>query len=564
MSQTKAQLVDNTKVTYTASGTGAAARTVDSKLGDTVSVKDFGAVGDGVADDTAAVNAAFTAVGATGQSLYVPAGIYLISNTITWAITNGFSVECAPGAIFKATVSVPVDAKLFLPTASSNSQRFIWRGGTIDGRLMPARSTGAPDLLYIAYQYITNVDIEGVTFICNDTRAGTAGDSCLFLAEGEDYRVVGNVFQGAVDAGVYISGNNGATLGRRALVSHNTFLECSEVGIITKRDFENHIFSNNFLKNCSSGIVLGGAADARTSAFKGVISNNVLTNCQTGISVRICSGITVTGNRVEDFGYSEAGVATGSTGIEIGGADHCTIVGNHIAIVSGVTPDANATGIRLRPRTELAVTYQSEYNLITSNTINGCPRGIIEDASSNYTLVGANLINNTTGSPLALTGVNSQFGITAANSVPYKIGFAGAPSLQVTGVSGAINYVGIAGSSGATVGIDSAGSSTDVNLAMIPKGAGVLLFGGGVGSESLRVSKGIASGNAIQVNGAAAASPPAFVSRGVDTDIDLLFTPKGTGLVRFGTLFATSDVPITGYIEIKDSGGTIRRLAVIS
>jgi len=41
-------------------GAGAVTRTVDSKLKDVVSVKDFGAVGDGVADDTAAVAAAIT------------------------------------------------------------------------------------------------------------------------------------------------------------------------------------------------------------------------------------------------------------------------------------------------------------------------------------------------------------------------------------------------------------------------------------------------------------------------------------------------------------------------
>jgi len=51
-------------------------RTVQDKLRDTYSAKDFGAVGDGIADDTTAIQAAV----ATGGVVYFPEGTYLMGN----------------------------------------------------------------------------------------------------------------------------------------------------------------------------------------------------------------------------------------------------------------------------------------------------------------------------------------------------------------------------------------------------------------------------------------------------------------------------------------------------
>lgn len=47
-------------------------------------------------------------------------------------------------------------------------------------------------------------------------------------------------------------------------------------------------------------------------------------------------------------------------------------------------------------------------------------------------------------------------------------------------------------------------------------------------------------------------------------DIDLILTPAGTGSVRFGTHSAIGAETLAGYITIKDSGGTSRKLAVVS
>lgn len=65
-------------VGFLQSGSGATARTVQAKLRDQVSVKDFGAVGDGVADDTAA----FTAALAAADVVFVPSGTYAVSQIV--------------------------------------------------------------------------------------------------------------------------------------------------------------------------------------------------------------------------------------------------------------------------------------------------------------------------------------------------------------------------------------------------------------------------------------------------------------------------------------------------
>ncbi len=61
--------------------TGGVTRAIADKLRDLVSVKDFGAVGDGVADDTLAIQAALT----HAKAVYVPPGTYRVTGTLTVA-----------------------------------------------------------------------------------------------------------------------------------------------------------------------------------------------------------------------------------------------------------------------------------------------------------------------------------------------------------------------------------------------------------------------------------------------------------------------------------------------
>jgi hypothetical protein len=94
--------------------------------------------------------------------------------------------------------------------------------------------------------------------------------------------------------------------------------------------------------------------------------------------------------------------------------------------------------------------------------------------------------------------------------------------------------------------------------------SGVLFSAVADNTNQFQINTTVSSANILAATSSVTGSPPSISASGSDTNIDIALFPKGTGLVRYGSHTATSDVPITGYIEIKDAAGNTRKLAVIA
>jgi len=84
----KAAVSDSSTVAYTPTGTGAVPSTVQTKLRESVTPEDFGAVGDGVTDDYTALANAYTAHIAQGVPLILLGKTYATGTGLVWASNN--------------------------------------------------------------------------------------------------------------------------------------------------------------------------------------------------------------------------------------------------------------------------------------------------------------------------------------------------------------------------------------------------------------------------------------------------------------------------------------------
>jgi hypothetical protein len=150
-------------------------------------------------------------------------------------------------------------------------------------------------------------------------------------------------------------------------------------------------------------------------------------------------------------------------------------------------------------------------------------------------------------------------------SVDLQFANSGVTQFAVGTTGSAVNYFRVNGApAGGGPQLRATGSDTNISVGYLTKGTGFHFFYSNVASPAVQFAingNQTSAVNYFTVTGANAGTSPQITATGSDTNIDLALITKGTGVVQYGT-YTAGVVAQTGYITIKDAGGTTRRLLV--
>lgn len=142
-------------VQYTPPFTSGVTETVEAKLAQYISVKDFGAVGDGVTDDTVAIQNALD----SASSIYFPEGIYVIKQSITVS-SNSYVFGCGAASVIKLQADNIIG---FTTGTTTSKQNIVIKDLLIDGGGQTTDIySGYKANIGITLNFVTNAKVDNV------------------------------------------------------------------------------------------------------------------------------------------------------------------------------------------------------------------------------------------------------------------------------------------------------------------------------------------------------------------------------------------------------------------
>jgi hypothetical protein len=335
----------SSQVGFLQSGTGAITRTLESKERDAVSVKDFGAVGDGIANDTSAIQLALN----SAKFVYIPAGTYLLTASLN-VQSNTTIIGQGASSILKAGANL-VYGLSAINVSNINISDLAFNGGGQTTNV----ATGFANAIGIFAQGVNRLRINRVSITkCGisdgTTNDGTLGGWGIFVGPSSiqstkdvvidgcsityiagcgmnrgDGIIINGTYVGATgftSSDVVITNNYIAFCGRHCAtvsasfdlpfnvkITNNSFYNAALCGI----DFEsgtNCIVDNNYFKSCGNdqtycnpsslyGVtfnLMAGIALASANCTLIRLLNNSLEGCYYGFSLGAGDGFTLNNN----------------------------------------------------------------------------------------------------------------------------------------------------------------------------------------------------------------------------------------------------------------------------
>ena len=297
--------IDAAKLSFTQDGTGAVARTVDSKLVDVVNVADFGAIGNGTNNDTTAIQAAIDSLGNNGGVIEFNVGTFLINATLNLTkkihlvgkggyflnqfVDNQFTVG---GTTIKLADGSNTDMlKIQLDNASIGADyrshcsiRNIHFFGNRSNAQNPTNTTSELNssgngIVISGVRYVTLENV--IVTKCADDglklQSHTYSSSpistnnidiraCAFHSNGQNGATLAGGDSIMDSCTVGYNANNGITTTGFGVISNSLFWDNFDNGIFVAGSLENPtIVGNKIYDNDHVGIYLDDAADAATS-----------------------------------------------------------------------------------------------------------------------------------------------------------------------------------------------------------------------------------------------------------------------------------------------------------